>query len=147
MLCTLFIDLYCKFAPDWCFGLFKRLFKKTKVGSLTSIAEVVQRSGRCNEAQLVIEENGSVVVPTYDWVSFFAPRFKKVPNIKKGHHFRFSSSQSGMVHTKERTDDTTEEPHDLLEEGATFDDPDELQQACQHSRSGTCMRRYGNSAL
>ena len=28
--------------------------------------------------------------------------------------------------TKKRTDDTTEEPHDLLKEGATFDDPDEL---------------------
>ena len=30
-----------------------------------------------------------------------------------------------MVHTKERTDDTTEEPHNLLKEGATFDYPDE----------------------
>ena len=52
---------HTKYAPDWCFGLFKRLFKRTKVGSLTSIAEVVQRSGRCNEAQLVIDENGSVL--------------------------------------------------------------------------------------
>ena len=67
----------------------------------------------------------SVVVPTYDWVSFFAPRFEKLPKINKGHHFRFSS-QPRMLHTKERTDDTTETPHNLLKEGATFDNPDEL---------------------
>ena len=117
---------HTKFAPDWCFGLFKRLFKRTKVGSLKSIAEVVQRSGKCNEAQLVVNEEGSVIVLTYDWASFFAPRFKKLPNIKKGHHFRFSSSHPGVVYTKERTDDTSEARHDLLKEGATFDDHSEL---------------------
>ena len=119
------------FAPDWCFGLFKRLFKRTVVGSLASIAEVVQKSGRCNEAQLVVDETGSVIVPTYDWVSFFAPRFKKLPSIKKGHHFRFFSSHPGAVFTKERADDTTEVYHNLLKEGATFDDPCELPDVIQ----------------
>ena len=27
-----------KFAPDWCFGLFKQLFEKTKVGTIFEIA-------------------------------------------------------------------------------------------------------------
>ena len=72
---------HTKFAPDWCFGLFKRLFKRTKVGSLRGVAEVVQHSGKCNEAQLVVDEMGDVIVPTYDWVSFFASWFKKLPNI------------------------------------------------------------------
>ena len=117
---------HTKFAPDWCFGLFKRLFKRTKVGSLRGIAEVVQHSGKCNEAQLVVDEMGDVIVPTNVWVSFFAPRFKKLPNIKKGHHFRFSFSHVGVVYTKERTDDTIEVQHNLLKEGASFDDPSEL---------------------
>ena len=69
---------------------------------------------------------GDVIVPTYDWVSFFASRFKKLPNIKKGHHFRFSSSHVGVVYTKKRTDDTIEVQHNLLKEGASFDDPSEL---------------------
>ena len=111
---------HTKFAPDWCFGLFKRLFRRTRVGSLKSIAEVVQRSGRCNEAQLVVDEKGNVVVPTYDWVSFFASRFKKLPNIKKGHHFKFSSTHPGMVYVKERIDDTSEKQHNLLKDGASF---------------------------
>ena len=88
---------HTKFAPDWCFGLFKRLFKRTRVGSLRSIAEVVQKSAKCNEAQLVSDEHGGVIVPTLDWITFFAPKFRKMIGIKKGHHFRFSSSHKGEV--------------------------------------------------
>ena len=44
----------------WDTGLFKRLFKRTKVGSLRGIAEVVQQSGKSNEAQLVVDEMGDV---------------------------------------------------------------------------------------
>ncbi len=104
---------HTKFAPDWCFGLFKRLLKRTRVGSLQALADVVQKSAKCNEAQLgmwylyriidfkscfglVVDENGKVIVPTYDWISFFATRFKKLIGIKKGHHFSFISSQPGM---------------------------------------------------
>ncbi len=94
-----------KFAPDWCFGLFKRLLKRTRVGSLQALADVVQKSAKYNEAQLyriidfkscfglVVDENGKVIVPTYDSVSFFATRFKKLIGIKKGH---LISSQPGM---------------------------------------------------
>ena len=44
---------HTKFSPDWCFGLIKRLYRRTKVGSLKSIAEVVNKSAECNVAQLV----------------------------------------------------------------------------------------------
>ena len=44
---------HTKFAPDCCFGLFKRLFRKTKVGCLEDIAAVVERSAAINHAQLV----------------------------------------------------------------------------------------------
>ncbi len=58
---------HTKFAPDWCFGLFKRLFKRTKIGSLKTIVEVAESSAKCNHAQLVVDEEGRVIVPIYDW--------------------------------------------------------------------------------
>ena len=70
---------HTKFSPDWCFGLLKRLYQRTEVGSLQAIAQVVNNSATCNAAQLVVDENGNVIVPTYDWVSFLAPIFKKNP--------------------------------------------------------------------
>ena len=91
---------HMKFSPDWCFGLFKWLFKRTKVSSMAEIADVVEKSAVCNWAQFVHTE----VVPTYDWASFLLPHCTKVPNIKRYHHFRFSSSSPGIVFAKEHTD-------------------------------------------
>ena len=45
---------HTKFSPDWCFGLFKRLFRQTRVGSLKGIAEIVEHSAVCNTSQLVV---------------------------------------------------------------------------------------------
>ena len=78
---------HTKFAPDWCFGLVKRHFHRTKIGSLKGIAQAVNDSAKCNFAQLVCNEDGSTIVPTYDWTDFFAPQLKKIARIKKYHHF------------------------------------------------------------
>ena len=32
---------HTKFAPDWCFGLFKRQYRRRKIGSLKGIAQAV----------------------------------------------------------------------------------------------------------
>lgn len=113
---------HTKFAPDWCFGLFKRLYKRTKVGSLRSVAQVVNESAQCNFAQLVSQEDGSTVVPTYDWTSFFVPQLKKIPGIKKLHHFRCVSSEPGVVYVKEHAD--TVERKITLSKSATTWSPD-----------------------
>ena len=81
---------HTKFAPDWRFGLFKRIYRRTKVESLLAIAQVVNSSADCNFSQLVVCEDGSTIVPTYNWTDFFAPRMK-ISGIKKFHHFRVSS--------------------------------------------------------
>lgn len=39
---------HTKFSPDWCFGLFKRLYRRTRVGSLQAIAQVANNSADCN---------------------------------------------------------------------------------------------------
>ena len=83
---------HTKFSPDWCFGLFKRAFRRTKVSSMEGITEVVMNSAQCNEAQLVSREDGSIIVPSYDWTGFLAPHMNKIVGIKNFHHFRMSSS-------------------------------------------------------
>ena len=60
---------HTKFSPDWCFGLFKRLFRRTTVDCMADIAAVVDNSAVCNVSQLVHIED-TAVVPTFDWASF-----------------------------------------------------------------------------
>ena len=49
------------------FGLIKRLYRRTKFGS--DIAAVVSKSSVANEPQLVGKQDGTIIVPIYDWVS------------------------------------------------------------------------------
>ena len=87
---------HTKVSPDWCFGLFKRLFKCTRVSSMGEIADVVERSASCNKVQIICNEDAEVV-PTYDWTSFLQPHFQNITGIKKLHHFRYSASSPGTV--------------------------------------------------
>ena len=82
------------------------------MGSLKSIAQVVNDSAECNFSQLVCNEDGSAIVTTYDWTDFFAPHLKKVTGVKKYHHFRVDSSQPGVVFVREHAD-TGEQRIDL----------------------------------
>ena len=94
---------HTKFAPDSCFGLIKKVYKVTYVSSLYEFAQLVETSSTAgvNKAQLVGTHNGRVIVPVYDWSTFLGQYFKKLPNIKKSHHFRFSRENPGVVFYKE----------------------------------------------
>ena len=93
-----------RFAPDWCIGLYKRAYRRTKVGNLQFIARVVNTFAECNFALLVSTEDGSTVVPTYNWTDFFATQMRKIVGIKKFHHFTMSSSSPCDVFAKEYGD-------------------------------------------
>ena len=95
---------HTKFSPDWCFGLFKRLFRRTPVSTIADIARVAEKSAVCNTAQIVCNEDGSTLVKTYDWSTYLTPHFKRIIGIKKYHHFRFCSSQPNVVFVKEHAD-------------------------------------------
>lgn len=112
---------HTKLSPDWCFGLFKHQYRKTKVGSLQSIAEVINKSAECNHAQLVSREDGSTIIPTFNWTDFFAPKMKKIRGIKKLHHFRMDSASPGCVFAKEQCD-TPKVKYNLLKAPWTPDD-------------------------
>ena len=90
---------HTKFSPDCCFGLFKRHFRRSKVGCLDDIVRVVNESATPNVAQLVGTQDGEVLVPMYDWSSFFEDATVKtaLKGIKQMHHFHFSKSHPGKV--------------------------------------------------
>ena len=95
---------HTKFAPDWCFGLFKQLYRRTKIGCIDDIAQVVNNSAEVNVAQLVGTQEGETLVPAYQWDTFFATHFHKLTGIKKYHHFRFEYDSPGVVFVKEFSD-------------------------------------------
>ena len=94
---------HTKFVLDRSFRLIKKAFKVTYVSSLYEFVQLVETSSTTglNKAQLVGMHDGRVVVPVYDWSTFLGQYFKKLPNIKKFHHFQFSNENPGMVFYKE----------------------------------------------
>ena len=95
---------HTKFSPDWCFGLWKKKYRRTLVGGLSDLADVVNKSAVVNVAQLTGLDNGSVVVPTYDWQSYFSAVFTKLKGIKKLHHLRFESNSPGTGFIRDKAD-------------------------------------------
>ena len=89
---------HTKFAPDWCFGLFKRYYRLCKIGCL-DIVQAVNHSAVPNVAQLVSTQDGTTVVPMYDWSSYFEDHTIKtaLKGITKMHHFRFSKMDPGKL--------------------------------------------------
>lgn len=106
---------HTKFAPDWCFGLFKQTFRRTPVSCLEDISQAVQSSTQTgvNIPQLVGSESGETFVPSYDWRSFLSPFFKPLAGIKKVHHLRFTREEPGVVYARE-FEDTDWEKFQLL---------------------------------
>ncbi len=61
------------------------------------LAAVVEDSAECNYSQLTGNVDGTIIVPTFDWTSFFALHFKRILGIKMFHHFSFQASNPGIV--------------------------------------------------
>ena len=97
---------HTKFAPDWCFGLLKQTFRRTKVGCLADIVNVVNSSAVVNYAQLVGKEDGTVIVPQYDWAEYFSAFYRRhgLAGIKALHHLKFSHTSPGVAMGRELTD-------------------------------------------
>ena len=97
---------HTKFSPDWCFGLFKQAYRRTRIGCLDDIVRVVESSAAVNHAQLVGTQDGKVIVPTYDWASFFDEPFRQraLKCIKSMHLLTFTHSKPGYVIVKDSVD-------------------------------------------
>ena len=88
---------HTKFAPDWCFGLVKQKTRKTFISSLFDIARAVEDSASVYTAEFVGLHSGRVLIPTYDCMSFLEGFFKKIPQLKTFHHFRFDKDYPVLV--------------------------------------------------
>ena len=87
----LLIAGHTKFGPDWCFGLFKQVYRRSRVDTLADIATVMAKSSEekgVNLSQLVGHEDGRVLVDCFDWQNYLTPYFRKLPQIKSYQHFR-----------------------------------------------------------
>ena len=62
---------HTKFFPDAGFGMLKRQYRRTRVGSLYDIAETVSRSAVFDHCQLVSTQDGEGIVRTYNWAGYF----------------------------------------------------------------------------
>ena len=82
---------------------------------MKEIENVVNDSAECNVSQLVADEDGIVIVLTFDWTDFFAIRMKHFVEIKKYHYFRYNSSDPGVV-TVMLHSDSVEEKFYLLKQ-------------------------------
>jgi len=99
---------HTKFAPDWCFGLFKQKFRRMKIDSLDDIASAVRTSSVVNIPQLVGTLDGRCLVTTYNWSEHFGEHTIKtaLKGIKQIQHFRFTSTSPGTVFVKKSNTDT-----------------------------------------
>ena len=81
--------------------------------------KVVEKLSIVNIARLVIDKGGKVLVPIFDWLSFFAEMFKRLPAIKNLRHFRVSSLHPGIVTTQACND--SEKTHLILKRDVVVD--------------------------
>ena len=116
---------HTKFSPDWCFGLLKQRFRRTKVSTLSELEHVVNISAEANIAQLVGTQSGEMIVPIYNWTTMFAGKLKKLKNIKKYQHFTITSTAPGSVCVRYESD-TDEECITLLNDHTWTPSPHNL---------------------
>lgn len=88
------------------------------MGCLDDIVRVVNESASPNVAQLVGSQCGDVIVPMYDWSSYFEDKTLKtsLKGITQMHHFHFS-----RCHLKDPSWRPTDFPQQLIPPGLSFE--------------------------
>ena len=102
--CSFMIPYHTRFGPDWCFGLIKLRYKRSYVSSASQLGDVVLGSTtkNINVPQHVSDpDSGKILVAVCDWKVYLDRIFKKIPNITKYQHFRFSFQHPGSVFVRE----------------------------------------------
>ena len=87
---------HTNFSPDWYFGLAKQKLRRSIIGCLDDLANAITNSAAPNITEVVGLEDGTVLVPTYDWVEFLGLHFRKNSQINKQHHFVFTTTRVAL---------------------------------------------------
>ena len=92
---------HTKFAPDWSFGLLKRMTRRTFVSSQADIEAAATSSSACNAVQCVGTQDGDVNVTTYDWAAFLGDSFRVIAGLLSFHSFSVSAEAPGVMVVRE----------------------------------------------
>ena len=104
---------HTKFGPDWFFGVFKRRFRVTFASSLQEIKDCFHELSS-NKAVLVGKEDGTVLVPAYDWTTYLDEHYKTVSGLKKCHQFIFKGCNPSDLIMKSYCDSVEESSLPIL---------------------------------
>ena len=96
---------HTKFAPDRHFGLFKKVYRRTRVDTISCLQRVVENSSTCgaNKAQLIRAIDGTILVKYYDWVEFLKQYYRPIPSISKYHTFIAEHDHGNRIIVKENS--------------------------------------------
>ena len=94
---------HTKFSPDWHFRLWKMKWRHITAETLPEIFFSVSRSSRNGHNLPQLVQNSEKPVVFYSWSAYFDEFFKKLPNMRKYHHFKMMAEVPGVVHVKEYT--------------------------------------------
>ncbi|MDW3631333.1 MAG: hypothetical protein QOK71_07840, partial [Nitrososphaeraceae archaeon] len=93
---------HTKFICDAKFGSIKKLYKTSLINTVDDVEEVINNSSEYNKS---IRYKNGLGWKWQDFDSMLKDYFRTLPNIKKYHHFRFSSSQNdiGIVYFSKKS--------------------------------------------
>ena len=81
---------HTKFSPDRFFGLFKEVFRRSSVSTLSDIELAMKRSTKADQniPQRLHSNGGETLVTFYQWSEHLSQFFRSIPNILSYHSFR-----------------------------------------------------------
>jgi len=103
---------HTKFPCNLHFGYLKKKTRRTKLSSLGDIEQAVNTSAKGNMCPLVGKQDGTVVVPVYDWANFL--EVKKIVGIKRYHQFSMTMNKVGVVTMKVLCDSKVKLDHVMM---------------------------------
>ena len=100
---------HSKFSPDRFFGMIKQKYHRTKVDSLSQLADIDNTSTMGHKNTAYVTGHDTKPFTYYNWTKFPQPHFTVVPHITTYHHFRHSNSSPGSVFVRENSDSPEKE--------------------------------------
>lgn len=90
---------HTKCSCDWCFGLFKMLFRITEAYTIEDVANIVQMSSVVNKPVITANEKEELKIDFWKWTDFFFEtlNWTKIPLITSYSHFEFNRKKPGVV--------------------------------------------------
>ena len=76
-------------------------YRRTKIGVLPELMDVVNSSATVNVAKAIGNMDGTVIVPSYDWTTFLAKHINRCVGIKSIHHLRYPGTNKGRLRERD----------------------------------------------